>query len=90
MRYADTECTYREVFNPHGYEFTGHCVITGLPVTVFVKSEELFAYRRGKYIQDALISNTADEREFLMTGISAEGWMLSMGDDLYDSVDELA
>lgn len=65
-------CT--EQSNPHRYEFTGPCIVTGNEVTVSVRSEELFAYRQGAYIQDALKSNTPAEREFLLSGISETGW----------------
>ena len=35
---------------------------------VKVPAEELFEYRDGKYIQDALVSVSALDREFLLTG----------------------
>lgn len=75
MRYADRYCTYKEVYKPeHVYIFTGPCVITKKEVSVSVPAKELFAYRQGEHIQHAMPSLTADQREFLMSGISAEGW----------------
>lgn len=75
MRYALSQCKCEEKYEPkHTYTFTGKCVVTGKEYSVTVKSEELFQYHQGKYIQDALVSNNADEREFLMSGISPEGW----------------
>lgn len=79
--YFDTHCTYRETVEPHTYIFTGPCSVTGKPVSVAVKSEELFAYRQGALAQDAFISNSDDEREFLITGTSAEGWNMLFSDD---------
>jgi len=73
MPYLD-QCQYRE--RDGGYEFTGRCVVTGKPMTVFVKGEELYQWRKGVLIQNALVSNTPDEREFLMSGTSPEGWAL--------------
>lgn len=74
MRYADNCCTYEELFNPHRYVFTGLCIVTKKKISVTVPAEELHAYRKGKLIQDAMPSLSADDREFLMSGISGEGW----------------
>lgn len=76
MRYADSKCTCEKHWHTKRYIFTGTCVVTGKTVSVSVPWEELYAYRHGdKPIQDAMPSLSADEREFLMTGISAEGWV---------------
>lgn len=77
MLYALNKCKLKETYEhgQHYYNFTGKCIVTGKTVTVKVKGEELFAYQvQGKLIQDALKSNTPEEREFLMSGISGEGW----------------
>ena len=75
MRYADQFCDYTEQYEPeHTYTFTGPCVVTGKQVSVTVKAEELYAYRRGALIQDAFKSLNADDREFLMSGMSKEAW----------------
>ena len=78
MRYADSHCVYSESFDAgrgHRYTFTGKCVVTGKEVSVTVPAKELGAYRHeGKHIQDAMPSLTDGEREFLMSGISDEGW----------------
>lgn len=80
MRYADTHCTYTEQHTPeHTYTFTGPCFKTGKPYSVTVKAEELNAYRRGAHVQDAFKSLSADDREFLMSGYSPEGWKLIFG-----------
>lgn len=73
MMYADNFCTCTEKYEPeHVYVFTGKCVISGKEVSVPVKAKELYAYRQGVTIQDALKSLSADQREFLISGISGE------------------
>ena len=54
----------------------GNCVITKKPHSIIVYSDELDKWLTGKdLIQDALRTDvSADDREFLMTGISPEGW----------------
>jgi len=76
MRYLDINCSYTE--NQHGYIFTGPCIITGKRYSVFVPGPELFAYRQGALMQNAMPSVSAEDREFLMSGISPEGWELSL------------
>jgi hypothetical protein len=39
-----------------------------------VTEEQINAYKNGMLIQDAFPNLTADEREFIMTGITAEEW----------------
>lgn len=73
--YIDTHCTYEEVYFPtHAYIFTGPCKVTGKPYTVCIPAQALFAYRQGAYIQDAMWMLQPEDREFVMTGISPEGW----------------
>lgn len=76
MRYADSNCTYIENFNPsHVYIFTGKCIVTGKMHSVTVPGNELQEYRKGiKLIQDAMPSLSAEDREFLISGTSPEGW----------------
>lgn len=74
MRYADNACRCEESYEPHTYTFIGRCVVTGKEVRVRVPAEELHAYRAGKYIQDAMPSVSVDDREFLLSGYSKEGW----------------
>lgn len=91
MRYADTNCDYVEEVKKlpvyrdpiHGYTFTGRCVVTGELYSVFVPSHELFAYRQGALIQNAMPSVSADDREFLISGTSPKGWeiLFGKGDD---------
>jgi hypothetical protein len=82
MRYADQHCRCEEVYEPrHVYRYTGPCVQTGRLITVEVKAEELYAYRKGAYIQEALKSLSADDREFLLSGLSPEAWSDTFPDD---------
>jgi hypothetical protein len=39
-----------------------------------VTTEEIKAWKSGMLIQDAMPRLTTDEREFMMTGITAEEW----------------
>ena len=80
MRYLD-HCKYTEQRDEHGehtYTFSGPCVVTGKPYSVTVKGHDLYRYRQGALIQDAFPSLSADDREFLMTGMSPEGWNQAM------------
>ena len=67
MRYADANCTI--VSTGSHYIVTGRDVFTGNNVEIKIPSEELFAYRQGAYIQDAMPSLSAAEREFLISGM---------------------
>ena len=84
MRYADSQCTYTEEFHDggrHFYVYTGKCVLSGKPVTVKIPAAELYAYRRGEFIQDAMRSLSAGEREFLMSGICEEAFDNAFADE---------
>ena len=81
MRYVDKHCTYEESYENgvHTYTFTGPCVFTGKPYSVTVLAEQLYKYRQGAYIQDAFPNLSADDCEFLISGISPKGWSLRFG-----------
>ena len=82
MRYADNQCVCTETYEPnHVYTFTGPCVVTGETYSVTVPAAELYAYRRGLKIQDAMPSLDAGDREFLMSGFSPAGWDWTFGSD---------
>lgn len=81
MRYADSFCTYTEAMNPHRYIFTGPCRVTKVQYSVEIPSEELYAYRQGAMIQDAMKSVSKDNREFLMSGYSPAGWFKQFGEE---------
>ena len=68
MKYADRFLQYDEEYTPkHHYTFHGEC-LEGKYHEVKVPAQELFEYRNGEYIQDALVSVSALDREFLLTG----------------------
>lgn len=74
MMYADHFCKCEETFKDgvHEYVYTGPCVVSGKEITVTLPAEGLYKYRQGAFIQDAFPELSADEREFLMSGISGE------------------
>lgn len=81
MRYAFSHCTYEEKFENgvHTYVFTGPCFKTGKPYSVIVPAAGLFQYNQGAKIQDAFPHMSNEDREFLMSGYSPEGWNLIFG-----------
>ncbi len=58
---------------------TGICSVTGKPHSIIVSEAGLIQWQTGTLIQRALPDATPDEREFLMSGISPEGWILAFG-----------
>lgn len=83
MQYADRHCSYQEKFidGQHCYIFSGPCVVTGKIVVVKIPGEELYAYRQGEYIQNAMKSLSPGEREFLISGMSEEAFDATMKPD---------
>jgi hypothetical protein len=81
LDYAESKACKRKLNPDNTVTITGPCVVTGKEVTVILKREELTAYNNGAYIQDAFKSLSADDREFLMSGHSAEGWKLTFGEE---------
>jgi hypothetical protein len=80
MRYADSYCEVVEAYQPdHTYTFVGPCVVTGKEVKVTVKAEDLNRYRQGAYAQDAFPYLAPADREFLISGMSGEGWDMTFG-----------
>lgn len=55
--------------------FTGIEHTLDIPVT----PEQLQAWHSGTLIQDAMPNLTPDQREFLMTGVTAEEWRDTFG-----------
>ena len=52
-----------------------------VPHNIEKLSQAWFHWMNGKFVQDAFPFLTADEREFLMTGITKEEWNKIMGDE---------
>ena len=59
--------------------FTGNINTMDIPVT----QQQIAHWNTGVLIQDALPNFSADEREFIMTGITAKEW-----DDMFPPRDE--
>lgn len=76
MFYADNFCTYTESIEngEQFYTFTGPCRMTKKPYSVKVPGAALYAYRQGALIQNAFPMLSKDDREFLISGFSPEGW----------------
>jgi hypothetical protein len=92
MRYAFSCCVVTESYEPeHTYKFTGPCLKTGKPYSVTVPAEGLYKIHKGELIQKAFPDLSSDDREFLISGYSPEGWSLIYGlededesSDVYD------
>lgn len=81
MRYADYACSYTETHDPHTYVFTGECACCKSEQSVVIPGPELYAYRSGQLIQDAMPSVSLDEREFLISGTCPACWDKLFGND---------
>lgn len=89
MRYADSYCEVVESYDPeHTYTFVGPCVVTGKPQRVTVKAEDLNKYRNGGYVQTCFPYLSKEDREFLISGTSGEGWTILFGDGEDEDEDE--
>lgn len=75
-------------------EVVGVCQMTRKEHAVVVPRDGLFRWLNGAYIQDALADVPQQEREFLITGTSPEGWQQLFGDleedeeDIFDDVED--
>ena len=54
----------------------GHCVVTKQPHSITVLNSELDKWLEGDISIQHCINVEADDREFLMTGISPDGWKI--------------
>jgi hypothetical protein len=60
---------------PGFYKYTGNCLCSSVYYeTAEFSQNELDKYQKGEYIQNSLISLSADDREFILSGISPNGW----------------
>jgi len=82
MRYAlSNACSHTEAYAPkHTYTFSGPCIVTNKMQSVTVEAKDLFKYHQGALIQEAFPYLTADEKEWLISGTSKEGWDITFGD----------
>ncbi len=59
---------------------TGQCVVTGREHSVVVSRESALAYfERGVNAREAFAELPKEEREFLISGTSPEGWEMLFG-----------
>ncbi len=65
-RYYESKNRKMRIFGP--------CEVTGKNHEIYVSVEGFFVYMQGfKNIAEALVSSSAEEREFVLTGVSPEG-----------------
>ena len=64
-------------------KITKNNMITGVPHTMEldVTPEQIKAWEEGMLIQDAMPNLSVGEREFIITGITPEGWDALFGED---------
>lgn len=68
------------IINKKWLQVSGPCVITGEEYQVKVPREGFVSWTNGKVaIQTAIPQVSADDREFLLSGISPVGWERSFG-----------
>ena len=60
---------------------SGPCHVTGKQYSVTVSRDGYYAWRQGRLIQDALPNVSKEDREFLISGTSPEGWREMFGSD---------
>ena len=78
MRYALCACIKRPI-GADLTSFTGPCVVTGKLTTAVVSNSGIAAYESGALMQEAFPELPSATREFLISGISADGWEQSFG-----------
>ncbi len=59
----------------------GPCVITNKIHSVTVDAQDLEKFKNGEYAQTCFPYLKAEDREFLISGISDAGWRLTFPDD---------
>jgi len=73
-RYIYSNCSYVQNYQEGTYTFTGPCRVTGKLYSVTILGSELWDLNQGALLQDALKTVNAEDREFVCTGTSPEGW----------------
>lgn len=64
--------TYED--NGESVTIKGHCIFSGGFFKCTVPSKEFNIWLAGKHIQEAMPNVSANDREFLISGISPQGW----------------
>lgn len=72
-------------------KITRESTLTGLTHTldIDVTQEQFNRWQSGSYIQDAMPHLSADDREFLISGITPDEWKKAFPDDDEDEVEDL-
>ena len=78
MRYAFNHCTQVDLGD--NVRFVGPCVLTGKLHSVVVPKAGIEKYKAGKLIHHAFPGLSADQREFLISGMSPEAWAETFGE----------
>lgn len=60
---------------------SGNCVITNKQNSVTVNAADLERFKNGEYAQTCFPYLKADDREFLISGISGPGWSQTFPDE---------
>jgi len=60
---------YSETYDPHAYTFRAECIWCATPKTITLPAEQLFEYRRGALVQNAFPEMSAEDREFIISGV---------------------
>lgn len=84
MAYFLTNCQVNGFFEDgeRRMKFSGPCVQTGKSYSVTVPASGVEDYViRGQKMQEAFPSLSTDDREFLISGFSPEGWESVFGSD---------
>ena len=58
---------------------TGPCFVTKKSYSLIVPTNGLVAYHKGEYVQEAFSNVSPAEREFIISGVSPEGWKQMFG-----------
>ena len=73
--FLSTACTCEKHYIPgreKTYTFTGPCIVSGKEQSVTVKAPDLFKFNQGALIQDAFPELSADDREWMISGMSGD------------------
>lgn len=74
-----TKEQYAEDLGDNRTRVFGPCVFTGEEHSCVVPSDGLQRFLAGEHAQTALPNVSADDREFLISGISPAGWKKTFG-----------
>lgn len=61
------------------YRISGTCTVTGNEYSVLITDRDALALHKGGFIQDVLGYMPKEQREFLISGVSPEGWKMLFG-----------